>query len=68
MSSARGRWILAATVLGTSVAWLDATIVTTWASYMQWLGRPMLFNGSDWGFATHTFDEIEIDASDRFLA
>ena len=28
MSSARGRWILAATVLGTSVAWLDATIVS----------------------------------------
>jgi MFS family permease len=27
MRSARGRWILAATVLGTSVAWLDATIV-----------------------------------------
>jgi hypothetical protein len=50
------------------IPWLDATIVSTWASYMQWLGRPMLFNGSDWGFASYAFEETTIDASDRSLA
>jgi hypothetical protein len=30
--------------------WLDASTVDLWSAYMDWLKRPMLFNGSDWGF------------------
>ena len=30
--------------------WLDASTVDLWSAYMDWLKRPMLFNGPDWGF------------------
>jgi hypothetical protein len=31
------------------ITWLDASTVHIWATYMQWLRRPMIFNGPDWG-------------------
>ena len=31
---------------------LDAGTVSIWASQMQWLQRPMMFNGADWGMGS----------------
>jgi hypothetical protein len=31
------------------ITWLDSTTVHTWTTYMQWLRRPMIFNGPGWG-------------------
>ena len=32
------------------ITWLDSRAVHIWSAYMHWLKRPMIFNGSDWGF------------------
>jgi hypothetical protein len=32
------------------ITWLDMRAVHIWSAYMRWLRRPMIFNGSDWGF------------------
>jgi hypothetical protein len=37
--------------------WLDASTVDLWSAYMGWLKRPMLFNGSDWGFGQAVLSE-----------
>jgi hypothetical protein len=39
------------------ISWVDAPMVTTWAACMRWLGRPLLFNRSDWGFGGVVFSE-----------
>jgi hypothetical protein len=39
------------------ITWLDATTVYIWAAYMRWLGRPMIFNGPDWGMASALLPE-----------
>ncbi len=39
------------------ITWLDATSVHIWTMYMQWLRRPMIFNGSDWGLADASLRE-----------
>jgi hypothetical protein len=39
------------------ITWLDATTVYIWAAYMRWLGRPMIFNGQDWGLASTQLPE-----------
>jgi len=39
------------------ITWLDATTVYIWAAYMRWLGRPMIFNGRDWGLASTQLPE-----------
>jgi len=44
------------------ISWVDATTVTTWAAYMKWLGRPLLFNLHDWGLAKLSFSELVISA------
>jgi hypothetical protein len=40
------------------ITWLDARTVYIWAAYMRWLGRPMLFNGSNWGMADSHLPEV----------
>jgi hypothetical protein len=42
------------------ITWVDASTVYVWAAYMRWLGRPMIFNGSDWGFAGASLVEHRI--------
>jgi hypothetical protein len=42
------------------IPWVDATIVTTWASYMDWLGAPLLFNLRDWGFGDVVLPEVSL--------
>jgi hypothetical protein len=39
------------------ITWLDATTVYIWAAYMRWLGRPMIFNGHDWGLSSAKLPE-----------
>ena len=31
------------------ITWLDNGTVHIWHTYMQWLGRPMVFNAESWG-------------------
>ena len=45
------------------ITWLDATTVYIWAAYMRWLGRPMIFNGRDWGLASTLLPEHAPSAS-----
>lgn len=45
------------------ITWLDATTVYIWAAYMRWLGRPMIFNGPDWGMASALLPEREPSTS-----
>ena len=39
------------------IAWLDAGTVHIWTTYMQWLRRPMIFNGADWGMGDSVLPE-----------
>jgi hypothetical protein len=39
------------------ITWLDAGTVHIWTTYMQWLRRPMIFNGPDWGFGDTVLPE-----------
>jgi hypothetical protein len=45
------------------VPWLDASVVTTWGCYMEWLGRPLHFNADDWGLGRYTLPETVITPS-----
>jgi hypothetical protein len=42
--------------------WLDASTVDLWSAYMDWLKRPMLFNGPDWGFGDAVLLETALPA------
>jgi len=42
--------------------WLDASTVDLWSTYMDWLCRPMLFNGPDWGFGGAVLRETALPA------
>ena len=42
------------------ITWVDASTVYIWAAYMRWLGRPMIFNGSDWGLGSATLVERQV--------
>ena len=46
------------------ITWLDASAVHIWSAYMQWLRRPMIFNGSDWGFGEQTLPETTLQSVD----
>jgi hypothetical protein len=45
------------------VTWLDTQTVNLWASYMRWLGRPMIFNGDAWGFGDQKLPEHHLSAT-----
>jgi hypothetical protein len=49
--SPEGEAILRKRIAERGITWIDASTVHVWAAYMRWLGRPMIFNGSDWGMA-----------------
>jgi hypothetical protein len=45
-----GEALLKQRIAESGITWLDASAVHIWSAYMEWLQRPMIFNGSDWGF------------------
>ena len=49
--SPEGEALLRRRIAERGITWVDASTVYIWAAYMRWLGRPMIFNGSDWGLA-----------------
>ena len=55
--SPEGEAILRKRIAERGITWLDASTVHVWAAYMRWLGRPMIFNGSDWGMASAQLSE-----------
>jgi hypothetical protein len=61
--SPEGEAILRRRIAERGITWLDASTVYIWAAYMNWLRRPMIFNGSDWGFANDSLVEHEIAAA-----
>jgi len=55
--SPEGEALLQRRIAERGITWLDAQTVHIWATYMRWLGRPMVFNGPDWGMAGQSFAE-----------
>jgi hypothetical protein len=45
-----GEALLKQRIAASGITWLDSGAVHVWSAYMQWLQRPMIFNGSNWGF------------------
>jgi hypothetical protein len=60
--SPEGEALLRRRIAERGITWLDASTVYIWAAYMKWLGRPMIFNGSDWGFRDAHLVEREVTA------
>jgi hypothetical protein len=60
--SPEGEAILKRRIAERGITWLNATTVHIWAAYMQWLRRPMIFNGPDWGMASATLPERVVAA------
>ena len=61
--SPEGGALLRRRIAERGITWLDASTVYTWAAYMHWLHRPMLFNGSAWGLADHPLPERTVEAA-----
>jgi hypothetical protein len=55
--SPEGEAMLRRRIAERGITWVDASTVYIWAAYMRWLGRPMIFNRSDWGMATAQLPE-----------
>jgi hypothetical protein len=55
-----GEALLKRRMAESGITWLDASAVHIWSAYMQWLRRPMIFNGSDWGFGEQTLPETTL--------
>ena len=58
--SPEGEAVLRKRIAERGITWVDASTVYVWAAYMRWLGRPMIFNGSDWGLANASLDEHQV--------
>ena len=55
--SPEGEAMLRKRIAERGITWVDASTVYVWAAYMRWLGRPMIFNGSNWGLADASLPE-----------
>jgi hypothetical protein len=55
--SPEGEAMLRRRIAERGITWLDASTVYIWAAYMRWLGRPMIFNGADWGLTNAAVTE-----------
>ena len=55
--SPEGEALLRDRIAQRGITWVDASTVYIWAAYMRWLGRPMIFNLSNWGLADHLLPE-----------
>jgi hypothetical protein len=61
--SPEGEALLRKRIAERGITWVDASTVYIWAAYMRWLGRPMIFNGPDWGMANAQLPERTPSAS-----
>jgi hypothetical protein len=52
-----GEALLKARIAESGITWLDAGAVQVLSTYMLWLRRPMIFNGSSWGLADAVLPE-----------
>ena len=57
-----GEALLKARVAESGITWLDAGAVHILSTYMQWLRRPMFFNGSAWGLRDVVLQEQTLPA------
>jgi hypothetical protein len=55
--SPEGEALLKQRIADSGITWLEANTVHIWSAYMHWLRRPMVFNGSDWGFGGESLPE-----------
>jgi hypothetical protein len=55
-----GEGLLRKRLADSGADWLDATTVDLWSGWMDWLKRPMIFNGSDWGVGDAVLDETTL--------
>jgi hypothetical protein len=55
--SPEGEALLRRRIAERGITWLDAHTVYIWAAYMHWLGRPIFFNGPNWGMASAELPE-----------
>ncbi len=60
--SPEGEALLKQRIAESGITWLDNDIVHLWAACMQWLRRPMIFNGPDWGLGDTQLPETTIRA------
>jgi len=58
--SPEGESLLRQRIAERGITWVDASTVYTWAAYMKWLGRPMIFNDADWGFGSANLVERQV--------
>jgi hypothetical protein len=57
-----GEALLKARIAESGITWLDAGAVQILSTYMQWLRRPMFFNGSGWGLRDVVLQERTLRA------
>jgi hypothetical protein len=57
-----GEGLLRKRLAASGADWLDAATVDLWSAYMDWLKRPMIFNGSDWGVGDATLRETTLQS------
>ena|SRR5436190_15989203 len=57
-----GEALLKARIAESGVTWLDAEAVHILSTYMLWLRRPMIFNGSGWGLRDAVLPEQTLGA------
>jgi hypothetical protein len=52
-----GEALLRRRVAERGITWVDYRMFYIWAAQMAWLNRPLIFNGSDWGFGSTVLPE-----------
>ena len=57
-----GEALLKKRIAESGIRWLDNDTVHIWAAYMRSVGRPMIFNGPDWGLGDADLRETTIRA------
>jgi hypothetical protein len=55
-----GHTVLRSRIREKGIPWLDWSAVVMWASYMRWLGRPIVFNSAAWGLEHEALAETAI--------
>lgn len=62
-----GEQALRARIAASGISWVEWTTVVVWASYMQWLGRPLVFNLENWGFRDADLPEAQFPAEPSYV-
>jgi hypothetical protein len=58
-----GEALLRKRIAESGVTWLEWRTIVLWAGFMTWSKRPMIFNGSNWGFGDVTLPERTVKAA-----